>query len=146
MEENGSAGDPGAGSPKIPLGDDYEYDEAHDNWGVVIAQQGDPTGAIDHYRAALAINPENAAAEVNWGNALVRLGKGDEAIGHYRAALRLRPNNADAHLNWGVALAQEGKLTEAIDHFRAALAIDPQHSDAKAYLERAQRLQGANRL
>ena len=30
MEENGSAGDPGAGNPKIPPGDDYEYDEAHD--------------------------------------------------------------------------------------------------------------------
>ena len=30
MEENGPAGDHGAESPTIPLGDDYEYDEAHD--------------------------------------------------------------------------------------------------------------------
>ena len=30
MEENRPAGDPGAESPKIPPGDDYEYDEAHD--------------------------------------------------------------------------------------------------------------------
>ena len=30
VEENRPAGDPGAESPKIPPGDDYEYDEAHD--------------------------------------------------------------------------------------------------------------------
>ena len=30
MEENRPAGDPGAESPQIPPGDDYEYDEAHD--------------------------------------------------------------------------------------------------------------------
>jgi hypothetical protein len=30
VEENRAAGDPGAESPKIPPGDDYGYDEAHD--------------------------------------------------------------------------------------------------------------------
>ena len=30
MEDNRPAGDPSAESPRVPPGDDYEYDEAHD--------------------------------------------------------------------------------------------------------------------
>lgn len=117
--------------------------ESHNNLGIALARQGKLQEAIAEYRAALAIKPDYADAQTNWGNASLRLGAIEDAIAHYREATRLRPDLPGAQLNWGVALAQQGRYAEAVEHFRATLAIDPNNADARAYLERATRLQSA---
>src|SRR5213593_2605654 len=99
--------------------------------GLVLAQQGKLTEAMEHYQEALRLNPDYADAHYNGGNALAQQGKPAEAIEHYRQALRIKPDDALSHTNWGVALAQQGKLAEAIDHFREALRIKP--DDALAH-------------
>src|SRR6266571_1318201 len=99
--------------------------------GLVLAQQGKLTEAMEHYQTALRINPDYADAHNNVGDVLADQGRLAEAIEHYREALRIKPDDALSHTNWGVELAQQGKLAEAIDHFREALRIKP--DDALAH-------------
>ena len=40
-----------------------ESDEAYNNWGVVLMQQGDLRGAIDRFSKAVAIDSLSANAE-----------------------------------------------------------------------------------
>src|SRR5438034_8205596 len=96
--------------------------------GLVLAQQGKLTEAMEHYQTALRINPDYADAHNNVGAVLADQGRLAEAIEHYREALRLTPDYADAHYNWGNALAQQGKPAEAIEHYRQALRIKPDHA------------------
>ncbi|PYO24555.1 MAG: hypothetical protein DMD88_00470 [Candidatus Rokuibacteriota bacterium] len=93
--------------------------------GLVLAQQGKLTEAMEYYQTALRINPDYADAHNNVGAVLADQGRLAEAIEHYREALRLKPDYADAHYNWGNALAQQGKPAEAIEHYRQALRIKP---------------------
>src|SRR5881409_2865118 len=78
---------------------------AHFNFGNMLAQQGKPTEASEHYRQALQIKPDHADAQNNWGLALADQGKPAEAGDHYRQALQIKPDSAEAHNNWGLALA-----------------------------------------
>src|SRR5437667_3613575 len=65
--------------------------------GRVLADQGKPAEAIEHYRQALNIKPDYGAAHYNWGVVLGQQGKPAEAIEHYRLALQLNANSAEDH-------------------------------------------------
>lgn len=103
---------------------------AHRNLGVVLANQGRLTEAIDHYRQALTIRPNYIEVHVNLGNALDNQGKSNEAIKHYEHAIRADPNNPEAHFNFGHTLASQGRSVEAIGHYRQTLRIRPDFVEA----------------
>jgi Tfp pilus assembly protein PilF len=124
------------------LARDPESYLAQNHIGVLLAEQGKPTEARDHYRKALQIRPDYADPHINWANALVREGKLGEAIEHYERALQIRPEHAGAHYNLGAALAQQGKLAEAGDHYRQALRLKPDYADAHNNLGNALARQG----
>src|SRR5436309_3994400 len=115
---------------------------AHFNFGNMLAQQGKPTEASEHYRQALQIKPDHADAQNNWGLALANQGKLAEAGDHFRQALQIKPDSAEAHNNWGLALANQGKLAEASDHFRQALQIKPHSAEIHTNLGLALAQQG----
>ncbi len=92
--------------------------------------------AREHYAQALAVSPEDAAAQRGMAFCLHRLNRLDEAMTHYEAALRLQPD-AEVHNNFGAALAARGQLQRAIWHFREALRLEPGHADANRNLARA---------
>ncbi|WP_420426327.1 tetratricopeptide repeat protein [Algiphilus sp.] len=72
----------------------------HTNLGILAARVDDDAArALDHFRSAVAANPENATAH-NWMGVLYRK-QGDyaEAERHYRAALQASPDYALAHRN-----------------------------------------------
>jgi len=117
------------------------YADAHNNWGIALSQQGDYAGAIGHFQQAIALDTADADAEINIGNAFVRQQHPDSALAHYARAASLTPTSADAFLNWGVALAQLGHLPEATARFRRAVELAPDNAEARAYLERAERMQ-----
>ena len=76
-----------------------DYFDAHYNLGNALASQGDFTGALLHFRAAVRLNPEDANAEANLGSAFAETGNVKEARIHYERALKLNPNNELAREN-----------------------------------------------
>jgi tetratricopeptide (TPR) repeat protein len=107
---------------------------AHYNLGIALNEQGDPDGAISHYREAVDLWPGYAEAHYNLGRLLAQKGLVDEAIAHYEKALEINPSDADAHNNLGATLLANGRTDEAITHYRKALVIQPDYADASCNL------------
>jgi len=99
--------------------------EAHNNLGVMFAEQRQLAEAVTCYDQALALDPRYAHAHYNRANALEAQGRREEAAEGYRQALRLRPGFAEAHLNLGIALALLGDPAEAIVQYQEALRLRP---------------------
>ncbi len=60
--------------------------------GNALLALGQLDAAIDRYRRALLIRPDNARVHLNLGIALIRVDRMDEAIQHFREALRINPD------------------------------------------------------
>jgi Tfp pilus assembly protein PilF len=101
---------------------------AHNNLGLLFANQGRIEEAMEHYHKAVQINPNFSEAQYNLGVALVAKGRLDEAIVNYRKAIQINPNYSDALNNLGIALTAEGRYDEAIKNFRKAIQINPNFS------------------
>ncbi len=64
-------------------------------------QAGRPREAAEHYRAALALAPDDVSTLYNLGSALLMAGDAEEAEEIFAAALALAPDHAGAHNNRG---------------------------------------------
>jgi tetratricopeptide (TPR) repeat protein len=95
-----------------------------------LQQAGDTLGAIDTYKSALAIAPDNADARSNLGAAYVRLGQYDDGIREYDAALKADPANLTARRNLALAYYKSARPNEAITHLKRVLASDPEAKGA----------------
>lgn len=104
--------------------------EAHRCLGILLAQTNRLKEAIEHLKAGLRIDPNNATALNDLGTLYRRAGQEDDAIESYRRAIARRPNFAAAHLHLGSALHQQGRLIEAAESYRHAVAIEPRLADA----------------
>ena len=103
---------------------------AHNHLAIALRAQGKLDEAIAEHRAAIRLQPENAAAHNNLANSLLAQGKLDEAIAEFRAAIRLQPEYGLAHYNLGNALHSQRKREEAIAEFRDAIRFQPESIDA----------------
>ncbi|MBW1683633.1 MAG: tetratricopeptide repeat protein [Deltaproteobacteria bacterium] len=109
---------------------------AHNNLAILLARQGDLSGAVEHWRAALEAKPGNANTHHNLGIALTDRGQGVEAMRHFTEALRLDPGNAVTHVYLGRLLAQAGRSQEAREHLERALRLRPDLPMAREELAR----------
>jgi len=102
-------------------------------WGFADAlqKQGRYDEAIEEYRQALRLHPDNVLVLSNLGVALAKQGHLAEAIEQFREILRTNPNNADAHYNVGIALAQQGHPEQAVQEYKEVLRLNP--NDVRAY-------------
>ena len=66
--------------------------KAHNNLGLVAAQNGDGGGAIRHFTDAVTIDPAFAEARFNLARSLAGAGRTDEAADHLAEVIRLRPD------------------------------------------------------
>ncbi len=103
---------------------------AHNNYGNILAQSGQPENALIQYEDAIRLDPSYAEPQYNAGNALMQFGRLPEAIAHYEQALRLNPAMPDAQTALGNAFADSGRGAEAIAHYTQALRLDPNFVDA----------------
>lgn len=115
---------------------------AHNNLGVIRAEQGRLNEAIKHFETALRLKPDNYKAHINFGRALAEQGKFAQAEHHFQAALRISPLDADAHKFYGIALVNQGRVHKAILHLREALRSRP---DAETHLYLADAYRGLGR-
>ncbi len=116
--------------------------EKHNKLGMALQAEGDFDAAIEHYEAALLIDPKDATTHYNLGMALQAQGDLDAAIQHYEAALRVNPNSARIHKTLGDTLLERGDVDGAIKHRGLALQIDPSY----VYSELAREKQAAGEL
>lgn len=88
--------------------------------------------ALEQYRQALALTPDNARLHYLLGMAYHGRGKFGEALQELREALRLKPAYLEAHYQIGLLyLSDLNRPNEAIRAFNALLAIDPAHVKAR---------------
>jgi len=137
-------------SPESPV--------AHNNYGLVLAKDGQLQEAIAQYEEALRLKPDFGEVDVNLGLALASSGQRMEAIARYRDALRLNPAQPEAHTNLCIVLRQTGQFREAVAEGEEALRLRPDYpeadnnlavaliqerrnTEAMSYLERALQLQ-----
>jgi tetratricopeptide (TPR) repeat protein len=106
--------------------DDYSFTRA----GNEFFRAGDADHAIEKYRTALSMNPNNAMAHQRLGFLLYRVKhQQPEALEHIRTAMRLEPRNPFAQFDLGAALAEHGDLTNALVHLTEAAALLPNGYD-----------------
>lgn len=115
---------------------------AHNNLGLLLASEpGGLPEAIDHYRAAVRIEPAYFESHFNLGSALAHSGSEEdkpEAIAEYRSAIGLKPDYVEAHYNLANLLSgTPGRLQDAIGEYRIALALEPGLAEAHANLGNA---------
>jgi len=101
-----------------------ESGEVHYNYGILLFQQGDQAGAVDHLRRAVELKPEAKPCWLAYGEVLLAVGDADTAATAMREALEQFPAD-DERLNELLRRA-EGVAAPAGSDLQAALdtAID----------------------
>jgi tetratricopeptide (TPR) repeat protein len=95
-----------------------------------LHKAGDIIGAVEGYKAVLAIDPKRADALSNLGAAYVRLGQYDDAIAQYEAALKIEPNSTPIRMNLALAYYKSARPQLAIPSLRRVVAAEPEASNA----------------
>jgi len=95
------------------------------NLGAALQSERRLDDAAAHYRRAIVLRPDYAAAYSNLGTALRGQGRLDEAVTTYERAIALQPDFPDAHYNLANTLLDQGKAAAAIEHFQIALQVVP---------------------
>ena len=88
------------------------------------AMDADFAAAIEHAKAALTLDPNNAKAQHTWASALVAQGDDAAALQHFQAAIKSDPDNPQIRAEYGSALVTLGRFKEAIPQLDQALVQD----------------------
>jgi predicted O-linked N-acetylglucosamine transferase (SPINDLY family) len=124
---------------KSPSGSSAAYNQQ----GIKLIEQGKLDDAVDSFRQAVNVWPENMEALNNLGAALKRQERFDEAITCYQRALSIKPDFAEARGNLGNVLRFLGRPDEAAESFRLALRLRPNSAEMQNNLANALKDQGS---
>lgn len=111
--------------------------EGHLTLGLLFAMRGDWNRSIDHYRRAIASQPELEKAHFNLGVALISARRLPEAKTAFESAIRLDPENNRAIGSLGIVHLELGHLDEAAALFEKAIRLNPDDAIARGNLEMA---------
>lgn len=104
------------------------------NYGVYLCRadnKKDPALAMDHFKAALAVEGYASAASTlsAGGDCLARLGRDDEALQYHTGALRFEPSNRFSLLGMADLQFRRGAIQQALDYanrYSRVAAVTPQ--------------------
>jgi tetratricopeptide (TPR) repeat protein len=95
---------------------------AHINLNILYGRMANVQKAEEHYRAVLALNPDQfPKAHHAYSVLLMQHGRDQEAVEAIRGAIHADPFYAEAQNNLGVLLQRQGKMSEALEEFNRAL-------------------------
>ncbi|MFH0983689.1 MAG: tetratricopeptide repeat protein [Planctomycetota bacterium] len=121
----------------VAVGSNLRFDHQHlldgtayENWGVVLAEDGNNAAAAYLLAEALRYRPESPEIHTHLGAALAAQDRIDEALHHLGEALRLDPDFPRAHFQVGLLYARLGRFDEAIQAYREALRTEPANAAA----------------
>ena len=101
--------------------------------GTAKAAQGDFTGAIADFDAAIAAQPDLAPAYYDRGSARDDKGDHDGAVADYSKAIELKPDLADAYFLRGKSLNNNADFAHAVADFSKVIELQPNSLDAYGY-------------
>ncbi len=103
--------------------------EARFDLGVSYAYDAQPTMAIPHYAAALALDPLNYLIHSRWGQDATFSGDYEAARTHFARAGTLMPKYPWRFLGPGQTDYARGRLDDAVANYRLQLEQDPRRPD-----------------
>src|SRR5580700_2889342 len=111
-----------------------------DSYGELLRMAGNFEGSLQHYRAALKIDPDFVTSQVGLGDTYALMGNQEQARVEYDKAIRFAHNEAD-RLSYGMQSAmtwvREGNFAEAdkcfIEIAQTAHAKEQDLQEAQAY-------------
>jgi len=126
---------------RLPAGEGREHEllakdcEAH----------GQDVKAVEEYRLALQILPENVEIRLALASLQMRMLRYEEAIESFRTVLKYSAKDPDAYYGVGVALVQLHQPEAAVVHLQEALQLVPNWPEAHTSLGQAYRQLGQYR-
>jgi len=112
------------------MADDPREPTAPHMLGVVRAQQGRNSEALELMGVALALRPEAPEVLSNYGNVLKAEGRFAEALDSYDKALAIKPDYIATWNKRALVLRDMGRLDLALESAAKALAMQPDHVEA----------------
>jgi Flp pilus assembly protein TadD len=89
--------------------------------------------AVDAYKRAVKLDPENSQYRNHLAAALLTTGQADEAVYNLEQALRLVPSEPKYFVNLGYALHRKGDEQRALVWYMRAMALDPKDTRARLF-------------
>jgi tetratricopeptide (TPR) repeat protein len=101
------------------------YAKAHFNLGNLLLERRDLAGALEHFRAVVALDSSDLAARNNLGGVLLELGQPAAAVEHLVFAASAQTDAFEAHFGLGNAYLLLGRHDDAAREFEAVLRLRP---------------------
>ena len=101
--------------------------------GIVEYGQGHYLEALEHFRAVVALAPEDANARFYLGLTQIRIGEFGAAIPPLEQALHLDPSLQYVHYHLGLSYFQEQRYPEALGELQSAAQFDPHNAMVQFY-------------
>ena len=136
----------GNGPKKAPAKAISEKDEVMkefiDYWnkGAGLVKEAKYEKAIEAFKQALKISPNNIKVMINLGHIYRKQKNYDLALEHYLHALEHNDNNSEVHNALGVVYYYKKDLQNAKIHFEKALDLKPDLNSAKVNIEKINKL------
>ena len=97
---------------------------------VVYASQEKHQTAIEHYKKALELSPNNASALSNLGSSLNSIGHNQEAFSAFQKAIKIDPNESIAWYNAANTLCDTGEYEGSLSYYERSIKLNPQYYPA----------------
>jgi tetratricopeptide (TPR) repeat protein len=107
---------------------------AHRNYGGALADKFRDEEALQHFGAALSLNPKDLDTRIDESMLLLRMGRIEDARDQVETACRLNPSSARAQCAMGDILRKQNDLPAAVLHYHRALDLDPGYARAMCNL------------
>lgn len=104
------------------------------NLAKAAAQQGQQELAMEHYRAALRLEPDFGQALTGLGALFLLQKRIDEARPLFEDALRIDPNHATALVNLAMIDQARGDTESALGRLRKVISLNPDYAEARLNL------------
>ncbi|KAI6205107.1 hypothetical protein M3Y94_00755000 [Aphelenchoides besseyi] len=114
--------------------------EIHMERGKVALSKGQFADALQHYHAAVELDPSNYQIYFRRATVLLATGKVKAAIPDLDKVVELKPDFIAGRIQRGNILLKQGKISEAQTDFKTALRSEPENLDVQAKLQKVQEL------
>ena len=97
---------------------------------IVCASQSQHQEALDYYKVAADLNPQDASVLSNWGSSLNSVGQNEEAMTVFKKALDIDSSAPEIWCNAANTLCDLGRHEEALYYYEKSIECDSQYFQA----------------